>query len=32
VELDWFDKPVIEKVKDRMQIIDDDEGSISWCG
>jgi hypothetical protein len=32
VELDWSDKPVMEKVKDRMESIADDGGSIAWCG
>jgi hypothetical protein len=30
VELDWFDKPAMEKVKDRMESIADDGGSIAW--
>jgi hypothetical protein len=32
VELDWFDKPTMEKAKDRMVSIADDGGSIAWCG
>jgi hypothetical protein len=32
VELDWFDKPAMEKVKDGMESTADDGGSIVWCG
>jgi hypothetical protein len=32
LELDWFDKPVMEKAKDRMESIVDDGDSIAWCG
>jgi hypothetical protein len=32
VELDWFNKPTMERGKDMMESIADDEGSIAWCG
>jgi hypothetical protein len=29
---DWSGKPVVKKVKDRMENIVGGEGSIAWCG
>jgi hypothetical protein len=32
VERGLFDKLVVEKVRDKMESIADDGGSIAWCG
>jgi hypothetical protein len=29
---DWFGRPVVKKVKDRMESIAGGESSIAWCG
>jgi hypothetical protein len=31
VELGLFEKLVMEKVRDKMESVVDDEGSIAWC-
>jgi hypothetical protein len=32
VVLDWFDRLVVKRAKDKMVSITSGEGSIAWCG